>query len=58
MHCLLQDVEPGQAARPQLAAHAMAIDSALKKLKGSPFVVEVKFDGERVQVCLLLVLHC
>lgn len=43
-------MQPGDAARPQLAARADSVDAAMKKLRGCSFVVEVKFDGERVQV--------
>ena len=43
-------MEPGNAARPQLAKSAHSPEAAFKELRGKPFVVEVKFDGERVQV--------
>lgn len=42
---------PGKPARPQLADSAKSAEEAMKHMKGRPFVVETKFDGERVQVC-------
>ena len=51
-HPLCQEVEPGQAAKPQLADRCDGgVAAAARRLRGKGrFVVEVKFDGERMQV--------
>jgi len=45
-----QDVVPGQPLDPQLARRANSYDKAFDLMKGREYVVEVKFDGERVLV--------
>lgn len=47
-----QDVEPGQCVRPQLASRANDVQDAFRKIGGKSFLVELKFDGERIQVRL------
>jgi ATP-dependent DNA ligase len=46
----VQDLTPGQPARPMLAAVASSVEYAHSKLHGHAAVVETKFDGERMQV--------
>ncbi|GLI63887.1 hypothetical protein VaNZ11_007004 [Volvox africanus] len=46
-----KDVVPGQPAKPQLADRCDGgVVVAAKRMRGKRFVVEVKFDGERMQV--------
>lgn len=45
-----KDVEPGSSIRPQLASRASSPEEAFHKIRSRPFLVEVKFDGERIQV--------
>ncbi len=48
----MQDLEPGQPARPMLAVASKSVEYAHTKLNGRPAIVETKFDGERMQVPL------
>ncbi len=50
--CLLQmqEVSVGNVVRPHLAKKVYSVKEAFSKMKGQDFVVETKFDGERVQV--------
>lgn len=44
---MLQDVEPLKNVRPQLARPASGgVEGAFQLMKGKPFLVETKFDGE------------
>lgn len=43
----VQDVEPGQPVRAQLAATMGSIKQISQKMKGKVFVIETKFDGIR-----------
>ena len=50
-----QDFVPGRAIRPQLALGTASPAYAVRRMQGSdgaprPFVVETKFDGERIQI--------
>ncbi|GLC37312.1 hypothetical protein PLESTM_000567400 [Pleodorina starrii] len=46
-----KDVVPGQPAKPQLADRCDGgVAVAARRMRGKRFVVEVKFDGERMQV--------
>ena len=45
LHAILQDVEPGQPVRAQLAATMSGIKQISQKMKGKAFVIETKFDG-------------
>lgn len=52
---LLQDIVPGRAVRPQLALGTGSVAYAFKRMHSKegdlhPFVVETKFDGERIQL--------
>ena len=45
------DIEVGQGlVNPQLAKRQNTVDAIFKALKGREFVIETKFDGERIQV--------
>jgi len=45
------DIEVGQGLiNPQLAQRKNTVDAVYKALKGKQFVIETKFDGERIQV--------
>ena len=45
------DIEVGQGlVNPQLAKRQNSVDAVYKALKGKQFVVETKFDGERIQI--------
>ncbi|KAL6761676.1 hypothetical protein V8C86DRAFT_3023705 [Haematococcus lacustris] len=50
MQC--KDVEPGLAIKPMLATACFSVVEAFNGMKGQPFLVELKFDGERI------LLHC
>lgn len=43
---LLQDIKVGKPAKPQLARAVKGPEEAYNIMKGRPFVVETKFDGE------------
>ncbi|KAK9838672.1 hypothetical protein WJX74_001090 [Apatococcus lobatus] len=46
-----KDVEPLKNVRPQLAKSGVAsVEQAFQLMRGKPFLVETKFDGERIQV--------
>ena len=52
---LAMSLEPGRVARPQLAQAVYSAKAAVLKLKGNgrgvhPFVIETKYDGERIQM--------
>lgn len=42
--------QPGEMTRAQLAKTATSADNAFRVMKGCPFFVESKFDGERIQL--------
>lgn len=48
--CWVQDVEPGCCVKAQLCGRANSVEDCYAKMKGQPFTVEVKFDGNRLQV--------
>lgn len=45
----IQEIEPGQPVRPQLATAVQSPKDAFAKLKGRAYIVETKFDGETMQ---------
>lgn len=46
-----EDIEVGQGLiNPQLAKRQNSVASLFKSLKGNKFVIETKFDGERIQI--------
>jgi ATP-dependent DNA ligase len=45
-----KDLKPGLAITPMLASSAHRMEDLFKKMHGKPFVVEIKFDGERMLV--------
>ena len=48
---VVQDVEPLSSVRPQLARSGVtSVEQAFQLMKGKPFLVETKFDGN--QKCL------
>ncbi len=49
-HIFMHDVCLGSPAMPQLAAVSTGPEDAFKKMKGRPFSMDCKFDGERMQV--------
>ena len=46
----IQKVRPGQLVRPHLAKRVSSVKEAFEKMKEAEFVVETKFDGERIQL--------
>ena len=46
----MQVVRPGNVVRPQLAERVNSVALAFSKVKDEEFVVETKFDGERLQL--------
>lgn len=42
--------QPGEMTRAQLAKTASSADHAFRAMRGQPFFVESKFDGERIQL--------
>ena len=40
----------GRPAKPQLAAPASSVKDAIEAMKGSSFVAEMKYDGQRAQI--------
>eukprot|EP00879_Flechtneria_rotunda_P020198 GHRR01021239.1.p1 GENE.GHRR01021239.1~~GHRR01021239.1.p1 ORF type:complete len:808 (+),score=213.95 GHRR01021239.1:1223-3646(+) len=49
-HMPRRDLEPGCCVKAQLCARASSVEDAHTKMKGTPFTVEVKFDGNRLQI--------
>ncbi|DBA75732.1 TPA: hypothetical protein ACH3X1_010149 [Trebouxia sp. C0004] len=45
-----RDVEPGRPVRSQLASAAKSPEEAFRRMKNKTFVVETKFDGDRIQL--------
>lgn len=48
--CRLQDIMPGCAIKMQLCLRANSLEDTFTRMKGKPFVTEVKLDGYRLQV--------
>jgi DNA ligase-4 len=46
----IQKVRPGHLVRPHLAKRVSSVEDAFKKMNEAEFVVETKFDGERIQL--------
>ena len=49
-HVEILRVIPGSVVRPQLAERVNSVEAAWAKVKDQEFVVETKFDGERIQL--------
>ena len=45
-----QDLEPGSLVKAMMASRARGCAKAFEAMRNRPFVIETKFDGERIQV--------
>lgn len=45
-----QDLQAGLAVQPMLASTGGSVEDVYRRMRGKPFVVEIKFDGERMLV--------
>jgi len=45
-----QDLEPGSLVKAMMASRAKGCDGAFRDMRHSDFIIETKFDGERIQV--------
>lgn len=53
-----QDIEPGRCVMAQRCVRVNTVEDMFRGMRGGPFTVEMKFDGNRMQVGVGVLIGC